>query len=122
MATPFKINKTKGIAKRNRGQTYGPFVAFQAAPTPGQERETLVEGSHYKFSGIGLTPPNPPLDTRMSWAGHHSDLGGYLLTEVVYGIFRGIETINGISSYLVEAPHRVYRLLTSLVTKIVYLR
>ena len=126
-ALQFKTNKTRGIAKRNRGQTYGPFVAVQAAPwlDPGQQRVSLVEGSYYKFSGLGITPPQPPPTTRMSWTAHHTGLGGHLMSDVIEGTFRGIETINGISSYLVEPPGfqaMVYRLLTSLVTKIVYIR
>ena len=119
-----KTNKTRGITKRNRGQTYGPFVAFTVPLLPNQQREALIQGSYYKFSGLGITPPNPPLDTRHSSLSHYAGLGGNLITDVIFGTFRGIETINGVSSYLVEGPTAatMWRLLTSLVTKIVYIR
>ena len=118
----YKADKTRGIKKRNRGQTYGPYVAFTVPFLPNQQRESLVQGAEYKFSGLGITPPNPPFDTRYSGLSHYAGLGGNLITDVIFGTFRGIETINGISSYLVEGPATMWRLLTSLVTKIVYIR
>ena len=124
MAALPKADRTRGIKKRNHGQTYGPYVSFAVPFLPNQQRVSLVQGAEYKFSGLGITPPLPPFDTRDSGLNRPAWVGGNLITDVIIGTFRGIETINGVSSYLVEGPTpaTMWRLLTSLVTKIVYIR